>query len=223
MAERKINILGPVSGKIGNLIHRHRYGKEIVYSKPESYNISYSDKAIAGRAKFANTVRLARLINSNPELSSIWKKAELKGTNSYQKIIKLNSRFTTVEGLSLKNLIIPPGIAASSVSLEFDHSGISVRMDCNIKSTSLKATLYILLCPISEEKSLNLSLLISWDTLINEQFIKGTAFFSPSIWLYLKDSSKTIFLTTFVFTNNDKGVIDWTTTASFEITNPIIG
>ncbi|MDP2039335.1 MAG: hypothetical protein Q8L04_18310 [Ignavibacteria bacterium] len=220
MAVCKNNILGRVSGKLGNLILRRRYGKDIIYSKPDAYNISYSDKAIAGRAKFANTVKLARLINSNLELSSIWKRAELKGTNSYQKIIKLNSRFTTVEGLSLKNLITPPGIAASSVLLEFERSGISVRLECSIKSTSLKATLYILLCPISEGKSPNLSLLISWDTLINEQFIKGTAFYSPLIKSYLKDSLKIIFLTTFVFTKSDEELIDWTTTSSFEITNP---
>ena len=88
----KRNVLGSISVKIDNVIVRQRYGKEILYHRPGNYNISYSEKAVAGHKKFGNTVKLAHLINSNPDLSAVWKTAKCKGINSYQKIIKNNSR-----------------------------------------------------------------------------------------------------------------------------------
>ncbi len=70
MAISKLITLGQITGKLENTVTQFRYGKCVVYTKPENYNISNSEKAVKSRSRFAYTVRFARLINSKPELSS---------------------------------------------------------------------------------------------------------------------------------------------------------
>jgi len=108
MATRKISVVGQISGKLGNTVTRYRNGKYIVYSKPDNYNISYSLQAVSGRTKFANTVKLAKLLNSVPAISAVWKSAKFEGTNAYQKIIKHNSKYISPEGITKENIITLP-------------------------------------------------------------------------------------------------------------------
>ena len=143
------NVFGDISGKVGNTVVRIRYGKEVVYSKPSITNISYSDKAVAGRAKFAHTVKLARLINSNPDLSTIWKSAKIKGTNAYQKIIKHNAGFTTPEGLTINNIISPPGLEIFKSSLIVDENFIKLESEVELKSNFSLTTAYMLFVPLN--------------------------------------------------------------------------
>jgi len=109
MAIRKKNALGITSGKLGNTVTRIRNGKEVVYNLPDKVNISQSKNAKASRNKFALTVRFSKSINSIPALSCVWKSAKVPGTSSFQKLIKYNSKFTSVNNLTIKNVITPKG------------------------------------------------------------------------------------------------------------------
>ncbi len=109
MAIRKNNILGQTSGKLGNTVTRIRGGKEVVYALPDKVKVSNSNQARAARNKFALTVGFAKFINSIPELSCTWTYAKIPGTNSFQKLIKHNSKLTGEKSLTLKNIITPAG------------------------------------------------------------------------------------------------------------------
>lgn len=53
---------------------------------------------------------LANIIKNSTDLYSIWEKSNLPGSNAYQKIIKNNLKLTNNVDLSIKNILLPPGI-----------------------------------------------------------------------------------------------------------------
>lgn len=124
MAIFKNSLLGSISGKAGNVIVRRRNGKDVVYSVPETYNVSQSEKALLARRKFANTVEFAKAVNSLPQLANVWKSAKVKGTNSFQKIIKYNSPYISNSGLSVNCSITPNGIGFTAPSILLDENNL---------------------------------------------------------------------------------------------------
>jgi hypothetical protein len=79
-------------------------------------------------------VRFAKCINGLPHLKEIWKQAKVPGITHYQKMIKLNSQYAKQTGISIKNVITPPGIAFDIDELILTPSGISFI----VKADSLK-------------------------------------------------------------------------------------
>ncbi len=213
MAQRKNNILGPVSGKIGNLLFRQRYGKEVVYHMPETYKISYSASAVKSRAKFGNTVKLARLINSNEKLHSIWANSTVKGVNPYQKIIKLNSKYTAHKGLTMQNILVPPGVPITNPTLTVDKE--SLLLDVSIfeviKFDKLEAILLI-----SNSNNVINSIIHSVNAKISGTKLFGSFHFDKSLSLIFQQNECTIILCTFIFKNSNAIPLAWTNTIPFE-------
>jgi|WetSurMetagenome_2_1015567.scaffolds.fasta_scaffold326901_1 hypothetical protein len=102
-------VLGTPIGKVENKVYRQMNGKTFVSHRPDSYNISQTKSAINSRQAFGQVVQFAKLITSSPELSHCWKKAKLKGTSAYHRIIKHNLPLTKDGLLSVNNQIIPNG------------------------------------------------------------------------------------------------------------------
>lgn len=73
-------------------------------------------------------VNFSKFVNSFSELKLIWKRANIKASNQYQKIIKSNLMFTKECGISVKNIITPPGIALTveEVSLNGDEISFTI-------------------------------------------------------------------------------------------------
>lgn len=109
MAIEKKQILGEITGTLGNIVRRKKYGKTVVYLRPAKYRISKSNEAKAGRTSFALSVALARAVNSIPELKQIWKVAKLEGVVAYNRIIKYNKKFISKDNLTIQNIITPAG------------------------------------------------------------------------------------------------------------------
>jgi len=217
MAIRKINILGKVSGKIGNTVSRIRYGKEVIYTKPVSVNISHSSKAVDGRAKFSFTVKLARLVNSVPELSAVWKNSKMTGTNAYQKLIKHNSKFTAAGGLTIRNIITPPGIDTIKNSLALDSLCIMVSSVFDGPVLNCFTSIFSLLFLYSGKEN-ELLLLSSKDILLVESHsIQGiiplTGLDREKIFRY----NKAVILSSFTSEIKNPACLNWTTTIPFEI------
>jgi hypothetical protein len=145
MAIRRKNILGEVSGKIGNSITRIRYGKEVVYSLPDKVKVSNSQGAKTARKKFGLTVNFAKFINSIPDLSGLWSNTNIPGTNSYQRLIKNNAKRTDEKNLTLTNIITPPGTLTAPLSCSFKDNVIRLEIDSSLND-SIPFTVYIVLC-----------------------------------------------------------------------------
>ncbi len=217
MALRKLNPLGKTSGKIGNTVSRQRYDKEVVYAKPETVNISYSKKAVAGRSKFSFTVRLARLVNSIPELSALWKNSKIAGTNAYQKIIKHNSKLTSAYGLTTRNIITPRGIDTIRNSLTFDSRQIMLKSVFDRPVINCFTSIFILLFLYSEKEN-ELLLISSMDIRrIEDNSVQGTISLDKSDIEKISRYKKAVILSSFTFEKDNSGSINWSTTIPLEI------
>lgn len=122
----KKNTLGQFSGRISDVIFRERNGKIVAYSKPVNQKVSQSKKAIQARNKFTLSVALAKEVNSNEILSQIWNLSEINASNSYQKLIKANSKLTSSKSLSLKNIITPNNIELNGIDLVYSKSFLEI-------------------------------------------------------------------------------------------------
>jgi hypothetical protein len=208
------NVFGDISGKIGNAVVRRRYGKEVIYAKPVNTNISYSDKAVAGRNKFANMVKFARIINSSPDLSAIWKSAKVKGTNGYQKIIKQNAIYTTPEGLTVNNIISPPGLGIYTPSLIVDEDIIEINAELESTNNFSSAILYAFFTSNKVTDS-NSFLLSSPASLLGVKKVYGRIKLDENLLKVFSESVKMIVLFTFIFKDSLKKITGWTGSASF--------
>lgn len=134
MANVKKSIIGSLQGSLSNIVFRERNGKVVAYTKPSKQRISKSEAAVKARNKFGLTVAFAKEINSNEILAKIWVQLKVKATNSYQKIIKINSKLTDSNSLSLKNKITPDGLPFKGFSAEYKSNVI--KMTLNFENTS---------------------------------------------------------------------------------------
>jgi hypothetical protein len=129
MAEIHKNIWGQLSGRIGNTVVRVRNRKAIVYSLPRKYKPADSAKLQAERGKFGLTIQFAKFINNIPLLKQTWRKADINGTNAYQRIIKYNAGKNTSAAFTKKNIITPPGIPLLIKEVSLTHFGISTVLE----------------------------------------------------------------------------------------------
>ncbi|MCL4547860.1 MAG: hypothetical protein M1495_04750 [Bacteroidetes bacterium] len=214
MAFRKNNPLGPVSGKIGETVSRIRYGKEVVYSKPASYHISYSPSAVSGRSKFANAVKLAGLVNSVPELSLVWKIAKIKGTNSYQKIIKHNTKLVSDYGLTLKNIITPPLALVEGHSITLD--GNKIILEFKVDKSFPNPPLILLTLISFQNETQNEMFIVRSDELekIDNGYLRGVLSLSAEALDKTTGLNNAILLSAFL---SASGTICWSSTIPFEL------
>jgi len=103
------NILGEITGKIGNLVIRKLNGKTVIALRPAKYKASQSTQAKFHRNRFAVTVKFAKYINSIKLLSQIWAAAPIEGTSAFNRILKYNLPHSYNLYPSENNIIIPSG------------------------------------------------------------------------------------------------------------------
>ena len=126
MAIVKKQFFGQVTGKIGDVVQRNRYGKTVAYMYPSKYKVSQSAQAKEGRSKFALSVAFAKAVNSVQELKQIWKTAKLDGVVAYNRVIKYNRNFISGSRLTVNNIITPEGNKLNINSLDISKTSLSV-------------------------------------------------------------------------------------------------
>ncbi len=107
MVRIKNRILGNPEGKIGNIVYRTMNGNTFASARPSKYNANQSHKAKQNRNRFAITIEFAKYINSIPCLKGIWKSAKIKGTTSFNRIVKYNSKYMGDKSPAINNIIVP--------------------------------------------------------------------------------------------------------------------
>lgn len=88
MAILNKSVLGKVLGSIGNLTFKQRNGKNYISLKPESYPKCNKQVMVLIREKFALVSKIAKVINNNPVLYSIWRNHTRNGMSVYNNIVK---------------------------------------------------------------------------------------------------------------------------------------
>ena len=131
MAEITKNVIGNISGTLGNMVFRNIGGKVIIYTRPHNQKISYTDKSVKNRGKFG----MASLLSTNalqlPGIKEVWNSSNLGGRSAYTKIIKFNAKSVEADRLTIKNDIVPIGkrLTVNSFSLTSEKFEIDFNTD----------------------------------------------------------------------------------------------
>lgn len=103
MAQLKKKVLGQVSGAVGDMVFRERYGANYVGLRPGSFIPGTDPASVARRQRFALAAKVGFTLNSIKHLKLLWKKITPSGMNPGNFIVKTNYPF--VSSTDLSNLL----------------------------------------------------------------------------------------------------------------------
>ena len=156
-------VLGEISGKVGEIIYRNRPGKKnVAYKIPEFTNINYSPASVDNRNRFKPMTQFASMVWSLPELKSIWDKhTRFKAKAAYHKIEQANARLFAPLHPTVNNIIVPSGFSLELNSAVANKDKVSV-------SVSLNKLLYH---DINQIKSFNVIMMLCFFNPTNNEYL----------------------------------------------------
>jgi hypothetical protein len=123
------NVIGNLSGRLGNLSARTVNGQTILAARPSSYNASQDPDVLIVRSKFAVTANFAKNVLSLSTLEEIWKKTKESGISVFNSIFKSNFALSSATKPTEQNILTPEGFAlpvtASEVAADKITASIS--------------------------------------------------------------------------------------------------
>lgn len=119
------NVIGNLSGKLGNLAARTVYGQTIMSARPSSFNVSYSDALVAARQKFAVTGAFAKAVLDSLNLSEIWDKVRIQGLSTFNTVFKANYSYSSPLQPTISNILTPDGFTMPVQSHNMDGLKLS--------------------------------------------------------------------------------------------------
>ncbi len=151
MAKFKKEILGKVKGALGDVTFRQRNGKTYLSTRPDSFVPGNDPGSIARREKFSLSIKLAKQINSIPELKELWLNDTPQGTLAFNHIMRSNYpmidsselsgliKLAPSLGFNAANPVITLGPAEVKVNLEAigNTAGIEAAAEPSLKLISL--------------------------------------------------------------------------------------
>lgn len=136
MARVSGNVIGNLSGRLGNLSARTVDGHTILSARPSSFNGNQSPEAIAIRERFAVTGKFASIIQDIPDLMSIWQTVKLPGMSTFNTIFKRNFSLSSTLKPTNQNIITPGGFTLPLTSANL--SAGSLALELPVLNTSLE-------------------------------------------------------------------------------------
>lgn len=128
MARVNGNVIGNLSGKLGNLAARTVNGVTILSARPASFLVSNSPDSVAARKRFAVTGVFSKYVFSIPALAEIWTKVKLPDLSVFNTIFKTNYPFTGADKPSEFNLLTPDGFGLPVTSATPSASYLAIEL-----------------------------------------------------------------------------------------------
>lgn len=123
------NVIGNLSGRLGNLSARTVNGQTILAARPSSYNASQDPAVLAVRSKFAVTANFAKNVLSLSTLEEIWKRTKESGISVFNAIFKANFQFASSTKPTVDNILTPNGFALPVSASEVAADKITATLD----------------------------------------------------------------------------------------------
>jgi hypothetical protein len=121
-------IFDKISGRVGDVVYRHKNGKTYVARRPKKRSTEKSTYEKALQKKFGLSGQIARSINSIEALKYFWKLVTARNHAPYNRIFKENYRQIKVEDLSGFAQITPiGGFDLTEGSLKLNESDIVIQ------------------------------------------------------------------------------------------------
>jgi hypothetical protein len=147
MANLNKQVLGRLSGSVGDLVFRQRHGVNYACTKPGPINAANDPASIERRNKFALTCRFSHQVNSVPYLNTLWKRKLPAGLSSFNAITKTNYKFSGAEELSDRAVIVPDsGFGITLISSAVPPPNLQVEITPVGNSAGIDTTVEINIC-----------------------------------------------------------------------------
>lgn len=157
MARMKKQVLGKVSGGVGDLVFRNRNENNYIALKPIRFNTPMDDRAVARRNKFKSAVQLASAMNAIIPLKSVWNKNTTGNNTVYNRMVKSNYS-SLVDMLPSQYTLLAPGkgfpVTTQNIELNqeqvrvlFNALGSDSGIDTQIEKTIRMACVLCLSAP----------------------------------------------------------------------------
>ena len=116
------NVIGNLSGKLGNLSARTVDGRTVLAARPSSFNASQDPAVLTVRQKFSVTAKFASAILALTSLVSIWKKVRNVSSSIFNEVFQSNFGYSSTEKPTEQNILAPEGfplqIAVAAVAVD---------------------------------------------------------------------------------------------------------
>lgn len=153
----KKQVLGKVSGGVGDLVFRNRNENNYIALKPIRFSTPMDERAVARRNKFKSAVQLASAMNSIIPLKQIWTNKTSGNNSVYNRMVKANYT-SLVNLLPSQYTALTPGkgftaasqnieLSAEHVRINFDALGTNSGIDLQIEKTIRLACVVCLSAP----------------------------------------------------------------------------
>lgn len=130
MAKLKKQILGKVSGKLGDIVFRNTKKTNYIAVRPISFNAPMDENSINRRGKFAVSVKLSSVILSIPELKYIWNKQTPAGMTTVNYLVSQNYSRVNSQGLTENvNLTPPMGFSLKEDKILIDSEMVTITIN----------------------------------------------------------------------------------------------
>jgi hypothetical protein len=117
-----------ISGRVGDVVYRHKNGKTIVSRRPDKRCTPPSKLEIAQHTRFGISGQIAKSINSIEALKYFWKGVTAKNHAPYNKIFKANYGQLNIEDLTGNiNLVPLGGFTLAEGSIKLNESDIVIQ------------------------------------------------------------------------------------------------
>lgn len=130
MARMKKQVLGKVSGGVGDLVFRNRNESNYIALRPIRFNTPMDDRAVARRSKFKSAVQFASAMNAIIPLKQIWNKNTTGNNTVYNRMVKSNYS-SLVNMLPSQYTALSPGKGFPATTQNIELNQEQVRMVFN--------------------------------------------------------------------------------------------
>lgn len=123
-------VLGKVSGAVGDVVFRQKDGKSFVGVRPGSFIPGSDPASLDRRSRFSLTARYAQQVNSVEALQTFWKRVKLSNMSAFNYILSENYPFIQPDDIT-SNIKLAPGIGFSvtTTSVGLTPSQVQVVLD----------------------------------------------------------------------------------------------
>ena len=110
------NVIGNLSGKLGNLSARTVDGRTVLAARPSSFNASQEPAVLTVRQKFSVTAKFASAILALTSLVSIWRKVRNVASSVFNEVFQSNFAYSSIEKPTEQNILAPEGFPLQIVA-----------------------------------------------------------------------------------------------------------
>ena len=129
MAKIRKQVLGRVSGAVGDVLFRVKNGKGYVGTRPVSFIPGKDDLSIARRKRFALSVKYAKTVNEIASLKYFWKQFKSPTQSAYNFIMKSNYHAILPDDVTGSATMVPDvgfSVNISSSTITADETKVSI-------------------------------------------------------------------------------------------------